>query len=111
MKNEKPIALLAKDLGSSLAAYRLSRNLRQDDVASLAGVSRGVVARLEAGEGGTLDSLIRVLRAMELEERISTLVPSAVQSPLNAWSGNVPRRRARPIPEGKEQDELWSWGE
>lgn len=109
MRDGKPVAILAKDLGNSLAAYRLSRNIRQDDVASEAGVSRGVIARLEAGEGGTLDSLIRVLKAIGLEERIGTLVPEARPSPLDTRVGE-PRKRARPSLDDEEA-EPWSWGE
>ncbi len=111
MSDGKPVTILAKDLGASLAAYRLSRNLRQGDVAAQAGVSRGVVARLETGEGGTLDSLIRVLKAMGLEERIDTLVPQARLSPLDPRSAGEPRQRARPSSDDDDDDDTWRWKE
>ncbi|WP_106753533.1 helix-turn-helix domain-containing protein [Pannonibacter carbonis] len=110
MTDGRPVAVLTKDLGASLASHRLSRNLRQDDVAAQAGVSRGVVARLEAGEGGTIDSLIRVLKALGLEDRISVLVPVATLSPLDPRGRGDQRQRARPA-SGAEEDEPWSWGE
>ncbi len=111
MQDSQPVALLMKDLGARLAAYRLSRNLRQGDVASHAGVSRGVVARLEAGEGGTIDSLIRVLKAMGLEERLSTLVPDARLSPLDPRTDSDQRQRARPPTDDNNEKEPWSWAE
>ena len=109
MSNEKPVAILIKDLGINLAAYRLSRNLRQDDVAVQAGVSRGVIARLETGKGGTLDSLIRVLRALGLEKRIFDVVPSAKLNPLDPRDQDNSRQRARPASRVK-YDEPWRWG-
>lgn len=111
MSDDKPITVFAKDLGENLAAYRLSRNLRQDDVASQAGVSRGVVARLEAGEGGTVDSLIRVLKALGLGDRISALIPDARISPLDPRARGDLRQRARPAADDEDRNEPWSWGE
>ena len=111
MQKHKPSAILAKELGARFAAYRLSRNMRQGDVAAQAGVSRGVVARLEAGEGGTIDSLVRVLKAMGLEDRIATLVPDARLSPLDPRSVKGPRQRARPFLGVSEDVEPWTWDE
>ena len=107
----KPVAILAKDLGTSLAAYRLSRNLRQDDIATQAGVSRGVIVRLEAGQGGTLDSLIRILKAMGLEERLSALVPDATLRPLDPGNRTDLRQRARLASDVDDNDEPWTWSE
>lgn len=111
MQNSIPIATVLKNLGASLAAYRLSRNMRQNDVASKAGVSRGVVARLEAGQGGTIDSLIRVLKALGLEDRIAMLFPYVKLSPLNLYGHREPRRRARPSPVASEDMAPWTWDE
>ncbi len=110
MTDGKPITVLTKDLGSSIASYRLSRNLRQDDVATQAGVSRGVVARLEAGEGGTIDSLIRVLKALGLGDRLSALVPDTTISPLAQRGLGDQRQRARPA-QSADGNEPWTWGE
>jgi transcriptional regulator with XRE-family HTH domain len=109
MQDGRPVTFLTKDLGARLAAYRLSRNMRQDDVSVQAGVSRGVVARLEAGEGGTIDSLIRVLGALGLAGRVSDLVPIATPSPLDPQPRGEPRQRARPVV-AAEDDEPWRWG-
>lgn len=111
MSFSKPVGVLARDLGGALARYRLARNLRQSDIASLSGISRGAVARLEAGEGGTIDSLLRVLQALDIDERAMMLVPEATLSPLDPRSQIAPRQRARNLRDETSTEEPWSWGE
>ena len=111
MKKNKSISALKRELGESLAAYRLSRNLRQEDVAVEAGVSPGVVVRIEAGKGGTVDSLARIVKALGWEDRLAALVPDAAVSPLDPRSAKSSRKRARkPAGKGKS-GEPWTWGE
>lgn len=109
--NAKPIFVLVRELGERLAAYRLSRNLRQEDVAEEAGVSRGVIARIEAGKGGTIESLLRILSALDIGERSEMLVPDARVSPLDPRGKLEPRQRARPSPPDAANDEQWSWAD
>jgi transcriptional regulator with XRE-family HTH domain len=108
--NAKPVHILIKDLGESIAAYRLTRNLRQADIARMAGISRGAVSRLENGEGGTIDSLVRILRALNLDDRLTTLVPDTTINPLDPAATDEPRQRARPAQED-QTDTPWTWGE
>ncbi|MEI4264014.1 helix-turn-helix domain-containing protein [Roseovarius sp. D0-M9] len=111
MSGSIPIGVLAKDLGERLARFRLSRNLRQVDLAEQSGISRGAVARIEAGEGGTIDSLLRIMQALGIEDRVEMLLPDASLSPLDPRSEVGPRQRAR-TPSADEPDEKpWSWGE
>lgn len=107
----KPITVLAKDLGKRLSSYRLARNLRQQDVAERSGLSRGVVARIEAGEGGTIDSFLRIMQALDVEDRIELLLPDASLSPLDPRSETGPRQRARGAGTDRPAEEPWSWGE
>lgn len=89
------MALLA-DLGRQLEAYRISRNLQQVELADLAGIGRSTLARMEAGKGGTIDSLARVMRALGVEERLLQIVPDAQISPLDKRSETgKPRKRVR----------------
>ncbi|MGE4338613.1 MAG: helix-turn-helix domain-containing protein [Pigmentiphaga sp.] len=105
-----PVQGLLQELGQRLERYRLSRNLRQEDVATAAGLSRMTVGKLERG-GGTLDTLARVLRALDLEERILEVVPDARVSPMDPSSGSGEiRQRARPSSRGSDKDP-WTWGD
>lgn len=110
--NEKPLIVLLADLGRQLEAYRISRNLQQIELADLAGIGRSTLARIEAGKGGTIDSLARVLRALGLEERLIQIVPDAQISPLDKRSetGKARKRvrkkeKANPIGEWHWDDE------
>lgn len=109
MRVDKAITMLARDIGDRIAAFRLSRNIRQEDIARDAGISRGAVARIEAG-GGTIDSLLRVMKALGIEDRVEMLVPEARMSPLDPKSDTAPRLRARPPTDEPSDDTHWSWG-
>lgn len=111
MTPDRPLALLSRELGQRLAAYRLSRNLRQEDVAESAGVSRGVLVRLETGAGGTIDSLLRVLKALGIEDRVLLLAPNPRLSPLDPKSVEGGRKRARPAADEPSETQPWTWGE
>lgn len=81
-------------IGDRLRAYRLDRNLPQDVVASKAGISRGVLQRLENGGGTSLRTFIAVLKALQLEDWFDTVAPVAAVNPL-LMVEEQPRRRAR----------------
>jgi transcriptional regulator with XRE-family HTH domain len=106
-----PVFAHIEDLGERLAKYRLSRNLRQSDIASKAGISRGVIARLEAGQGGTVDSLVRVMKALDIDDRIVNIIPDARISPLDTRQTKPPRQRSRPQAESDLPTEPWTWAE
>lgn len=106
-----PLVTLLTDLGRRLEAYRISRNLKQAELAQLAGISRSTLARLEAGQGGTIDSLVRVMRALNLGDRLLALLPDATLSPLDPRSASAkPRRRVRHSGK-KAADGRWTWGD
>ncbi|WP_408637139.1 helix-turn-helix domain-containing protein [Pseudosulfitobacter koreensis] len=111
MLGSKPVDILAKDLGERLARFRLSRNLRQVDLAEQSGISRGAIARIEAGEGGTVDSLLRIMQALGLEDRVEMLLPDASLSPLDPRSEVGPRQRARATSADQPSAKPWNWGE
>ncbi len=64
-----------KALGEKLAAHRLARGLRPEALAAQAGLPRLALQRLEAGRGGSLEDLLKILNALGLEERFSALLP------------------------------------
>lgn len=109
-KDAPPVAVLVKDLGRKIEMFRLSQNLRQEDIAEATGLSRSTVVRLESGKGGTIDSLVRILKALGIEGRIDALVPDARISPMDRRDDPHLRQRARPSePEAKTGS--WKWGD
>jgi len=84
-------------LGERLRALRLSRNFAQRELAEKAGLSLRALHNLEAGAGSTIETFLRVLKALNAVDAIETLVPQPQVSPLAMLkNARVPRRVSRP---------------
>ncbi|MEP7023365.1 MAG: helix-turn-helix transcriptional regulator [Actinomycetota bacterium] len=89
-----PIAVASgqRRIGEQLATWRRLRRLTAAQVADRAGLSRHTVMRLENGDGASLDSVLRVARALGV---LDSLVES-----LDPYSTDVGRlRSAEALPE------------
>lgn len=104
---------LLHELGHRIARLRLEQNLSQAQLAEQAGISKRTLERLEAGAAATQLSLfLRVLRQLDLLERLELLLPEPQPSPLalleqqqQATRQRASRRRiAKPA-------SSWSWGQ
>jgi transcriptional regulator with XRE-family HTH domain len=64
--SKTPIAVAngLRRIGEELATWRRLRRLTAAEVADRAGVSRHTVMRLENGEGASMESMLRVARAL-----------------------------------------------
>ena len=101
---------IAADLGATLARIRLANNITQQDLAKRAGVAVRTLRRMEAGEGGTLDSLIRLLQALRLGNHLQELLPDPGIRPVERLRlGGRERQRARPVPSSAHKP--WTWDE
>ena len=83
-------------LGERLKALRLSKNLDQVTLARQAGVGVSALKSLENGQGSTLRSLVRVVRALGREEWLAGVAPMPTINPLTMTRDVEPRQRARP---------------
>lgn len=107
-------AVLA-ELAARLTRQRLDRNLTQAQLADAAGVSKRTVERLEAGESTQLSNFLRILRALDLLDRIDTLVPAPLPSPLAQLKlQGRQRQRASSVREPQASyrvtpDTPWTW--
>ena len=104
------VAVLA-ELGQRLTHARLARNLKQEDLARIAGLSKRTVERLEAGHSVQVANFIRALRALQLLQNLDRLIPDSGPGPL-AQLKLRQRQRHRasspraPIPAAGN----WTWG-
>ncbi len=57
----------SQQLGAALRRYRKTRGLTQGDLGELINKRQATISNLEAGEGGTLETLLAVLGALDLE--------------------------------------------
>jgi transcriptional regulator with XRE-family HTH domain len=92
---------LAVNLGHRLRELRLRRNLGQAEVAASAGVGRKAIYSLETGEGSTVETLLRVLKALGVTDPIAALAPAPQVSPLALLRSPKPPQRASRKPKGK----------
>lgn len=104
------------ELGARLERTRLERNLTQRELASLSGVDRKVLQRMEAGQPVTTTNLIRVLRALGLTDRLDRLVPEPLPSPVELLKTRGKVRQRASGRRGKaasrpEAPPRWRWGD
>lgn len=82
-------------LGERLRRLRLNRNLDQRTTAEKAGISEKALRNLEAGKGSTVETLIRVLKALEYLQGIDMLAPEISVNPLDLLRQPKAPQRAR----------------
>jgi transcriptional regulator with XRE-family HTH domain len=92
-------------IGADLRRLRIDARLTQVELAQRAGIGVSTLQGLERGQGSTVSSLIRVLRALDREEWMDQLAPSRqpVTDPMallrQRQAAAAPRRVRRPRPE------------
>ena len=64
--NEQSDKSLMETIGKFIQSHRLNQNKSQNQVATDAGISRSTLSLLERGEKVRIDSLIQVLRVLDL---------------------------------------------
>ncbi|GAB6056961.1 helix-turn-helix domain-containing protein [Desulfonatronum parangueonense] len=103
-------AILA-ELGGRLKQRRLELQLTQEMLAEQAGVSKRTVERIEAGATAQISTFIRILRALDLLDRLETLVPEAGPRPMDLVKL---KGKARKRASGKRKltdAGPWQWGD
>ena len=92
------------EAGSRLRQYRLQQNRLRKQVASDAGISLRTLQRAEEGNNPTLETVIRILRALGRLDNLESFLPPPLMSPLQlADLGGRERKRARGP--GRKRDE------
>jgi transcriptional regulator with XRE-family HTH domain len=89
-----PVRRAQRSLAESVATWRKLRGLTQAQLAERADVSRGVVRRTEAADGGvSVENLLRILRALGIQDLlIEALDPLASDVGRLRSEQELPRR-------------------
>lgn len=98
------------DLGRRLEAIRLGANINQTQLAERAGVSRRTITRLENGGGVSVDTLVRVMQALGLADRLAELLPDPSVRPIDRVRLKG-RERKRARPKRGETPAEWHWAD
>lgn len=94
-----------------LETIRLARNITQSQLAGEAGIALRTIRRLEKGQGVSLNTFIRVLIALDLQNNLQTLLPDPTVRPIERVNiGGSERKRARPGRQ-KGEESTWTWGD
>ncbi len=103
-------AILA-ELGGRLVQRRLELQLTQAELAEQAGVSKRTIERVEAGATTQLSTFIRILRALELLDRLETLIPEVGPRPMDLLKLKGKERQRAPRKREQKSDQPWQWGD
>ena len=102
---------IEKALCKQLENIRLTRNITQVQLANESGVSPNTIRRLENGMSITLDTFIRVLLALGVQQNLKVLLPDPSIRPIDRVNiGGTERKRAssKKTSTGKTP---WVWGD
>ncbi len=81
-------------LGEQLQKIRLAKNLDQKTVAERAGISVRALRNLEAGRGSTIQTFVRVLKALDKTDLIASLNTAPSINPMDLLRKPTGRQRA-----------------
>ena len=104
------IEALQGDLGRRIELLRLSRNIQQLQLAREAGVSRRTITRLENGESVSLDTLLRVMRALGISGRLASLLPDPTVLPVDRVRLKG-KERKRASGRKTKTASVWTWAD
>ena len=123
-------AMIVASLGRELETVRLQHNISQAELAREAGVSRRTITRMAEGKAISLDSFVRVLKALKLVDNLAVLLPDTSVSPLEmvaranersrpylvtsnpaSITAGVNGKKRRVRRKTKVANKPWSWGD
>lgn len=98
-----------KLIGERIKQYRVNAGVSQKDLADESGVSVRSISRLEQGSSIQLESLIKILSALNLESNIDLLIPDQTKRPSFYLNDNgKPKQRVR---KKEETTSAFKWGD
>ena len=104
---------IEEKINKKIHRLRLSRNWTREKLAREAGISVRTIANLEEGRGVTFNTIIRILKAFDMQSNLSALFPDLTIQPMELLeTGGKERKRASM--KKKEPEEpvgSWKWKE
>lgn len=99
---------LIKTIGEFIQHHRLNQNKTQSEVAKAANISRSTLSLLERGEKVTLNSLMQVLRVLELLHVMDVFKVNQQISPIE-YAKLQKNKRSRARNKGENSNEPSEW--
>jgi len=88
---------ILRELGTRLRGYRLQQNVTTAELARRAGIGVATAARAETGRNTSMETIVKILRALGRLDALDAILPEPLVSPIQlAARRGRQRRRARP---------------
>lgn len=103
-----------QEIGKRLAKHRLALGKSQVELAADCGLGRRTIQHAEAGRSIQAESLIRILRSLDLLDTLEVLLPDPGIRPMDILRLKTKeRKRAVKKRSGQQQQsaEKWKWGD
>jgi transcriptional regulator with XRE-family HTH domain len=94
MEEALSVQELESTLGENIKSLRLQKNLDRQTLCTQAGISVSALRHLENGEGATLKTFIRILRALNKQDWLLGVAPKVTVNPLHMVKNRQTRLRA-----------------
>jgi putative transcriptional regulator len=100
-----------KELGRRLKRARLNINMSQEQLARQSGLSRKTITNVESGIGGSLHTLIAILRGLGLLAELNAFIPQPGISPvqLAKLQGKQRKRASQKRSKTTKNTDDWKW--
>ena len=100
-----PVRRAMRTMGDDLATWRRLRRLTSAQVADRAGVSRKTVENVERGRGSTMESVLRVARALGVLDQVTGAFDPYATDVGRLRSEEALPRRVRPAARRQSSDD------
>jgi len=99
---------IAAEISARFKQYRIACPMTRAELAEKSMVSIGTIARFENGSDIGMLNLIKLLKALGLEEKLDLLISDPQERPSNYIDNSIPKQRAR---KRKKNGNDWKWGD
>jgi transcriptional regulator with XRE-family HTH domain len=113
--NKETTARLIEVIGQSVKSRRVAKEISQEALAKLSGVSHASIARFETGKGNiSLENLLLILKALEMADELKIIFKEKELSPTLLAKATTKKTKER-VRKSQKKNELkstaWKWGD
>jgi len=113
--NKESIPHLLDIIGKSIQGRRIQKNISQEELAHLSGVSHASITRLESGTGNiSLTNLLLIFKALEIADELKFIFSDPKDSPsimAKRKKHSTKKRVRKSSQHSKNINNIWKWGE
>lgn len=102
---------ILREIGKRLQNLRISENITQSQLAQKTGVSMSTIARMEQGSSVKTDSLVRVMRELNVLENLDTAFLQQEVRPMDLINMSEKKRKRASKQKVEETTNDWKWGD